>query len=68
MKTVAEPTLSAPALVYDILEAAHVLRCGRSTIYELLKDGEIRSIHIGRRRLITHTSLVEYVNRLAGAA
>lgn len=63
--TVAETPPDAPALVHDILETAHWLRCGRSTVYELLNAGELRSIKIGRRRLVTHASIVEYVERLS---
>lgn len=66
--TVAEAPPETPALVHEILEAAHILRCGRSTIYELMNAGELQSIKIGRRRLVTHSSIVDYVDRLAGAA
>lgn len=56
---------AAPTLLLDIPEAATCLRCGRSTVYELLKAGEIRAIKIGRRRLVTHESIVEFVRRKA---
>lgn len=63
--TVTDSTTSdatAP-LVHDIPEAAHWLRCGRSTVYRLIEAGEIKGIKIGRRRLVTHESLVAFVAR-----
>jgi excisionase family DNA binding protein len=59
----ASDTAGPPPILHDIPEAADWLRCGRSTVYELLKTGEIVGIRIGRRRLITHDSLVALVAR-----
>ncbi|QIX27512.1 helix-turn-helix domain-containing protein [Nocardioides sp. JQ2195] len=56
-------TTPAPPLVHDIPEAADWLRCGRSTVYKLLETDEIKGIKIGRRRLVTHDSLVAFVAR-----
>lgn len=62
----AMPVLDNPAaLVMDIPETAHWLRCGRSTVYSLLKDGELTGIKIGRRRLVTYESAVAFVRRQA---
>jgi excisionase family DNA binding protein len=33
----------------------------RSTIYELLESGKLRSVRIGRRRLISASALQEYI-------
>lgn len=57
------PTADNPALVLDILEAAHLLRCGRSTIYKLLDGGHLTGIKIGRRRLVTYASVSAFVGR-----
>lgn len=53
------------ALVLDIPETAAELRCGRSTVYCLLNDGELTGIKIGRRRLVIYESVVEFVQRQA---
>ena len=41
---------------------------GRTTVYELIKRGELTQVHIGRRGFITTESLAAYVERLAEAA
>ena len=42
-------------------EAARVLRLSRTTIYELLKSGQLRSYKVGRSRRIPATALAEFV-------
>lgn len=63
MNEEAKPTTP---LLMDILEAAAVLRCGRSTVYQLLDAGEIQGVKIGRRRLVTYASIVAFVERQTG--
>jgi excisionase family DNA binding protein len=41
---------------------------GRTTVYELIKRGELTQVHVGRRGFITAKSLDAYVNRLSEAA
>lgn len=40
----------------------------RTTIYELVKQGELVKVNIGRRGFITAESLAAYVDRLSEAA
>jgi excisionase family DNA binding protein len=51
-----------------VSEAAQHLRISRSKLYELLgpvsEGGEIKSCHIGARRMVIAQSLDEYVERL----
>jgi excisionase family DNA binding protein len=42
-------------------QAAAMLGCGRTTIYELLARGELPSFQIGRRRLIRVAALEDLV-------
>lgn len=42
-------------------EAARILGCGRTKFYELLASGEIRSFHIGRRRLIRLAAIEAWI-------
>lgn len=58
--TTAEP---ATAILLDIPETTEALRCGRSTVYELIAAGELTTIKIGRRRLVTRDSLVKFIER-----
>jgi excisionase family DNA binding protein len=45
-------------------EAAGILRLGRTTVYALLKAGEIHAVHIGRSCRISRAELERYVRRL----
>jgi excisionase family DNA binding protein len=50
-------------LLLTVSEAARRLGIGRSLLYELLADGQIESIHVGRLRRIPAEALVDYVDR-----
>ena len=54
----ADPLLLTPE------EAAQLLRVGRTTIYALMKVGELQPVHIGRSCRLSRTELQSYVNRL----
>lgn len=47
--------------VMTVADIVKILRCSKNTIYELLKEGRIESIKIGRRILIPKTALVEFI-------
>lgn len=49
-------------------EAARALNVGRTTLYALIKDGELRSVHIGRSCRLTRAELQRYVTRLDAPA
>jgi hypothetical protein len=34
-------------------------------LYEMIDSGDIATVHIGRRRLVTDAALCDYVDRLA---
>lgn len=44
-------------------EAAAMLSVGRSTIYELMRRGELPSVHIGRASRIPTSAIVHFVKR-----
>jgi hypothetical protein len=51
----------------SITETRHVLGdIGHTTVYELIKRGEIVKVNIGRRGFVTSESLEAYVDRLSG--
>ena len=56
--------LAADALLVTPEEAATVLRVGRTTVYALMKSGQLRSIHIGRSCRLSRAELERYVDRL----
>jgi excisionase family DNA binding protein len=45
-------------------EAARLLRIGRTTVYALMKAGDLRPVHIGRSCRLPRAELERYVNRL----
>ena len=53
-------------LLYRIPEVAESI--SRSKVYELLKSGELRSVHIDRTRLVRARDLQAYVDSLAAAS
>jgi excisionase family DNA binding protein len=61
--------VTSPPLLWSIPETCGVLRLGRSKVYELLAEGELEVVHIGRRALVTAASVEAFVERLrvAGA-
>ena len=44
-------------------EAARLLRIGRTTVYALMKAGDLRPVHIGRSCRLARAGLERYVNR-----
>ncbi len=55
-------------LVYTIDEAAEELRLGRTALYDLLRSGQLGSIKIGRRRLVTRDDLLMFLGSLRDAS
>lgn len=52
------------ARLLNIEEVQARLNCGRSTVFELIKSGELRSVKLARRRLVTEASLTEFIESL----
>ena len=55
-------------LVVDVIEAARRLGVSRSTVFALISAGRLRTIKVGRRRLIPVAALVEFVNGACDAS
>jgi excisionase family DNA binding protein len=55
-------------IMYRVDEAAAALRLSRSSVYELIRSGQLRTVKQGRRRLVPVTALAEYVASLGGPA
>jgi excisionase family DNA binding protein len=56
----------APAkLLLTVEEAAEAMSLGRTLMYQLVKDRQIRSIKVGRTRRIPTAALHEFVRRLS---
>lgn len=55
-------------LLYRVDEAGHRLNLGRTIMYELIRSGRLRSVKVGKLRLIPSSALVEFVDQLGGEA
>jgi excisionase family DNA binding protein len=53
------PRESGPAgkLAYRVPEACHLLGIGRTSLYELVRDGKLKLVKIAGRTLVPHSEL-----------
>ena len=58
----------AGPLLYTPEGAADMLNIGRSKVFEMMKDGRLPSVQIGRSRRIPTAALEAFVARLADDA
>lgn len=56
----AEPKV-AEFQLYTIEEAATLLRLGRTTIFDLLRNGRLNSVREGRARRIPPRAIADYI-------
>lgn len=59
----AQESAEAPLLL-TAEQAARMLHVGRTTLYALIKDGQLHAVHIGRSCRLTRAELLRYVHRL----
>lgn len=45
-------------------QVARMLSISRSTVYALLRNGQVRSVQIGRSRRFTNSQVSEFINNL----
>ena len=55
-------------LLLTVRQAAQTLSIGRTTVYELIAEGELGVIHIGRAVRVPVTAVTEFVDRRVTAA
>jgi excisionase family DNA binding protein len=51
-------------LAYGIVEVSRATGLSRSTLYDLMKQGSLRFVKCGRRRLILNEDLVDFLQSL----
>lgn len=54
-------------VLYNVAEAAQALRISRTAVYELIRSGRLRTVKVGRRRLVPVGALAECVEVLGAA-
>ena len=47
--------------LHRVTDAMAILSLSRSVIYEQLRSGRLRSVHVGRTRLIPAAAIADYV-------
>lgn len=60
--------LRKPSLIPIPAVQAELGGISRTTVYELIGNGELTKVNIGRRSLVTEESLTAYLTRLSAAA
>jgi excisionase family DNA binding protein len=55
------------ARLNSVDEAMERLGVGRSTVFGLVRSGQLRSVKVGRRRLIPEQALVDFIDGLVTA-
>jgi excisionase family DNA binding protein len=60
--------VSQIARLINIKEVVAVTNLSRSTVYGEMDSGRLRSVKVGRRRLIPESALIDYINNLLPAA
>lgn len=51
-------------VMFDMKTVAKILSMSRSTVYQLLKTGELKAVRVGRVRRVSQNQLVEYIMKL----
>lgn len=52
-------------LAYTVNETAELLSIGRDVVYDLLYTRRLKSVKIGRRRVVSHSAIVDFLNEEA---
>ena len=47
--------------IMNVPEAAKALRCGKNTIYDLIKEGKLNGVYVGNKIVIPKSALVEFI-------
>ena len=50
-------------LLLTVVDAAKLLGVGRTLVFGLIRDGELRSVRIGGRRLIPREAVAEFIGQ-----
>lgn len=50
-----------PRLAFSIAEAVEILGVGRTLLYEAIRNGDLKTIKVGRRRLIRPEAIAEWL-------
>jgi excisionase family DNA binding protein len=57
----------ARAQLHDVETVMERLGVGRSMVFELIATNKLRSVKVGRRRLVSESALCEFIEQLEAA-
>lgn len=60
------PPERPPRLLLTVEEAAERIGICRSNMFKLIREGDVRSVKVGRLRRVTPAALEDFVERLSG--
>jgi excisionase family DNA binding protein len=60
--------MSHIARLHSVKDATSNLRLSRSKVYEEINSGRLKSVKVGRRRLIQESALIDYIDNLIKTA
>ena len=60
-----KPPDREPALLLKVEDAARLLGVGRTTFFELIGQGRIQTVRVGRRRLVVRAGLERFVEEIS---
>jgi excisionase family DNA binding protein len=63
-KTMSNSIEKGVPFLFSPRDVGKILSCSRSTVYSLMKTGELKSVHVGRSRKVSETQLVQYIRKL----
>jgi excisionase family DNA binding protein len=58
----------APDRLLDVASAAEAAGVGRSLLYSMIADGRVRSVKLGRRRVVPASAIAELAQAPPGAS
>ena len=56
-----------PKVAFSIAEVCESLSLGRTTVFGLVKSGDLSVVRVGRRTLVPAEALQQFVQRAAGS-
>lgn len=63
-----EPERTIPPVSYSVEDAAKALGIGRTFVFQLIKEGKLKAVKLGRRTVIPVKECEALLSRLGGAA
>ena len=63
-----EPVRTIAPVSYCVEDAAKALGIGRTFVFQLIKEGRLKAVKVGRRTLIPVREVEAFLARLGGAA